>query len=252
MKKVFIGVGHGGTDPGAVANGLKEANLNLQMALELQRQLERHGVNTAISRTKDENDPLSEEIAEANAYRPDLAIDVHNNAGGGDGLEVLVQTNKYKEQSRAAAQAIEAATIAIGQNSRGIKTKLNSSKTDYFGFLRQVNAPAVIVEGAFVDNKNDAAQVDELHEQKAFGKAYAKGILKYFGIDWKEESTAGSETTKPPKEDSKTNYPEWQTSGLAALAKAGVITDSDYWKGRFNQAVTVGELVGILGKMLDK
>lgn len=186
MSKVFIGVGHGGSDPGAVANGLREADINLQMALELQRQLERHGVQTCISRTKDENDPLSEEISEANRYRPDLAVDVHNNAGGGDGFEAFVQTNVYQGKSRAAAQDIEAAVIAMGQNSRGIKTKLNSSKTDWFGFLREIDAPAILVEGAFVDNKNDAAQMDELHEQKAFGTAYAKGILKYLGICWQD------------------------------------------------------------------
>ena len=34
MKKVYIGVGHGGGDSGAVANGLKEKDLNLTTALE--------------------------------------------------------------------------------------------------------------------------------------------------------------------------------------------------------------------------
>ena len=195
MKKVFIGVGHGGSDPGAVANGLKEANINLQMALELKRQLERHGVAVGVSRVIDENDPLAEEIKEANAFVPDLAIDVHNNAGGGDGFEVYTQTNKYKAQSLSAAKAVEAAVKAIGQNSRGVKTRLNLSGTDYFGFLRQINAPSILTEGAFIDNKADVAQIDELYEQKAFGKAYAKGILSYLGIAWKEEGTVT--TSKP-------------------------------------------------------
>lgn len=194
MKKVFIGVGHGGGDPGAVANGLKESNINLQMALELKTQLERHGISVGISRQKDENDPLTEEINEANTYKPDLAIDVHNNAGGGDGFEVYVQTNSYKAQSQSAAKAIEAAVKAMGQNSRGVKTKLNSAGTDYFGFLRQINAPSILVEGAFIDNKADVTQMDELHEQKAFGKAYAKGILSHFGLSWIEEGISAAGT----------------------------------------------------------
>lgn len=37
MYKVFIGVGHGGTDPGAVANNLKEKDLTLQIALEAKK-----------------------------------------------------------------------------------------------------------------------------------------------------------------------------------------------------------------------
>lgn len=33
MPKVFIGVGHGGSDPGAVSNNTKEKDLNLSIAL---------------------------------------------------------------------------------------------------------------------------------------------------------------------------------------------------------------------------
>ena len=87
MAKVFIGVGHGGMDSGALGGGLREADVNLVMALTMAEELRRHGVQVAMSRTRDENDPLEEEITEANVYGPDLAIDVHNNAGGGDGFE---------------------------------------------------------------------------------------------------------------------------------------------------------------------
>ena len=87
MKKVFIGVGHGGSDPGAVANGFREKDLNLSVALACNEELARHGVTTLMSRTGDENDPLTDEIRECNAFAPDLAVDIHNNAGGGDGAE---------------------------------------------------------------------------------------------------------------------------------------------------------------------
>ena len=87
-KKVFIGIGHGGKDPGAVANGFSEKDLNLQIGLSCKTELERHGVLVGISRVRDENDPLSEEIKECNAFAPDLAVEIHNNAGGGDGAEI--------------------------------------------------------------------------------------------------------------------------------------------------------------------
>ena len=44
-----------------------------------------------------------------------------------------------------------------------------------------------VTEIAFIDNKEDVKCIDTLEEQKAFGIAYAKGILKYFGIEWEEE-----------------------------------------------------------------
>ena len=36
----------------------------------------------------------------------------------------------------------------------------------------------------FIDNPKDAQAIDTIEEQKAFGIAYAKGILKYFGINY--------------------------------------------------------------------
>jgi N-acetylmuramoyl-L-alanine amidase len=181
-KRVFIGVGHGGSDPGAVGF-VREEDANLTIALELKRLLEGAGVVVGISRLKDENDTLSEEIREANAFRPDFAIDVHNNAGGGDGFEVFVQTGVHATQSKKAGQLLDRYVKAMHQNSRGVKTKLNDAGKDYFGFLRQVNYPAVIVEGFFVDNKKDAADFDTATEQKKMAAAYAAAILEFLGVE---------------------------------------------------------------------
>lgn len=178
-KKVFIGVGHGGKDPGAVKY-LREEDVNLTMALACKELLEANGVTVAMSRTKDENDPLADEIKECNAFNPDLAIDVHNNAGGGDGFEAYYHIGGGV--SKTLAQNIETEIKAIGQNSRGIKTRKNSSGKDYYGFIRQTKAPAVIVEGVFVDNAKDVTIADTVEEQKQFGYAYARGILKTLGI----------------------------------------------------------------------
>lgn len=193
-KRVFIGVGHGGSDPGAVKY-VKEADANLQMALGLKAELERHGVTVGISRVKDENDPLTEEIKEVNAFAPDLAVECHNNAGGGDGFEVYRQTNGYAEQSLKLAQAIEKRVKESGQKSRGVKTRLNSAGTDYFGWCRQVKAPAVLCEGFFVDNKADSSDYNTAARQQAFGQVYALGVLDYLGIAIKPQ--AGAQPSKP-------------------------------------------------------
>lgn len=178
-KKVFLGVGHGGNDPGAVKY-IKEADVNLIMALACRDYLEKSGVIVKMSRTVDEDDPLSEEIRECNEFDPDLAIDIHNNSGGGDGFEVY--HCHRGGTSKTLAKNIETEVKKIGQNSRGLKVRLNSTGTDYYGFIRCISAPSVICEGVFVDNKADAAQADTKKEQKSFGVAYAKGILKTLGI----------------------------------------------------------------------
>ncbi|MGL5718029.1 MAG: N-acetylmuramoyl-L-alanine amidase [Paraclostridium sp.] len=187
-KKVFIGVGHGGSDPGAVANGLRESDINLVVANACREELERHGVEVKMSRYKDENDPVSEEIKECNAYGPNLAIDVHTNAGGGDGFEAFYYSNGGT--SKVLAQNIEAEVKNIGQNSRGCKTRLNSAGQDYYAFIRNTYAPAVILECAFIDNKTDVQIIDTIAEQKVFGVAYAKGILKTLGIAYKSPTSS--------------------------------------------------------------
>lgn len=188
-KKVFIGVGHGGADNGAVANGLREDNLNLAISLACRDELARHGVTVGISRTTDETDPLTDEVKECNAFNPDYAVEIHNNAGGGDGVEIFHHFGGGK--GKTLAQNILDEIIAIGQNSRGLKTKRNSSGKDYYGWIRNTKAPACLVECAFVDNKKDIAIVDTAAEQKKMGVAIAKGILKTLGIAYrqKEEKT---------------------------------------------------------------
>ena len=78
-KKVFISAGHGGSNPGAVGNGFKEKDLNLSIALACGNYLKARGVEVQMSRTKDENDDLGQEIRESNAFNPDVTVSIHNN-----------------------------------------------------------------------------------------------------------------------------------------------------------------------------
>lgn len=190
-KRVFLGVGHGGKDPGAMGNGFEEADLNLSIALACQAELVRHGVIVGMSRTKDENDDLPEEIRECNAFDPDIALDIHNNAGGGDGAEAY--HHHGGGTGKVLAENILAEIVKIGQNSRGAKIRKNANGDDYYGWIRLVNKPSVIVECAFVDNAKDIQIIDTAAEQKAMGIALAKGILKTLGIAYQQPQTAPTE-----------------------------------------------------------
>ena len=185
MVKVFIGVGHGGVDSGAAANGVKEKDLNLSIALACRDELERHGVSVKMSRSKDEDDPIGEEIKECNAYAPDLAVDIHNNAGGGDGAEVFYHHGGGK--GKTLAENILSEIVKLGQNSRGIKTRVNSQGKDYYAFIRNTSCPAVIVECAFVDNASDLRILATEGDKKEMGVAIAKGILKALGVAYQSE-----------------------------------------------------------------
>ena len=240
-KKVFIGIGHGGSDPGAVANGFKEADLNLVIGLACATELERHGVQVRTSRTKNENDPLTEEIKECNAYGPDLAVDIHINAGGGDGAEVYYYSGGGT--SKVLAENILAEIVKIGQNSRGIKTRVNANGTDYYGFIRETKAPATIVECAFIDNTTDIKIIDTTAEQKAMGVAIAKGILKTLGIAWKAPSAA-----KPAAKVD--NTPDaYAKAAVDKAIKKGVLAGTTGGDYKLHSAVTRQDLFVFLDRL---
>lgn len=220
MAKVYIGIGHGGSDPGAVANGFKEEDLNLAVGKACYNYLKARGVEVKISRTTDKAVELEQRIKEANSFKADLALDIHHNAGGGDGAEVY--HTRLFGKGHSLAKNILAEMEKIGQNSRGAKVRLNASGNDYFGFIRQTNMPSVLVECAFVDNKTDLKIVDTAAEQKKMGEAIAKGVLKQLGIADKviKEETTTSNTLYSVQVGSYKKK-ENAEAQLAKLKKAG-------------------------------
>lgn len=231
-KKVYIGVGHGGSDPGAVKY-LIEKDINLKMAKACRDYLKAAGVDTKISRETDKNSSINQKVSEANAWGADLALDIHNNAGGGNGAEVL-HSISYGTGA-VLAKNILTELEAIGQNSRGTKIRKNSAGKDYFGFIRSTNMPAVITECVFVDNAADAAQADTDEECKTFGVAIAKGVLKTLGIaDAKQAEPAKPSIPAEPATATKDGYIVRITASALNIRKGpgenykvvGVMTDN--------------------------
>ena len=194
-KKVYIGVGHGGKDPGAVAYGRKEKDMALDIAKATRDELIRHGVIVMLSRESDVSENLAARIKECNAFAPDIAADIHLNAGKGDGAEVY--HSKADTSDDILAKNILDEMTKIGQNSRGLKVKLLNDGRDYFGFVRQIKCDSVLVECAFIDNKTDVKIVDTLAERRTMGKAIAWGILKTLGVKYIEP--VKSETFLPER-----------------------------------------------------
>lgn len=180
MAKVYLSSGHGGADPGAVSGGFKEKDINLVITLSCMDYLVSAGVEVMMESKPYEDTSINDIVKECNRFNPNLAVEIHNNAGGGDGFEVY--HTRAGGTGKLLSQNIEEQVIKIGQNSRGVKTKVNQAGVDYYGFIRATYCPAVIVECAFLDHPEDLEQIDTAEEQKSFGIAIAKGILKTLGI----------------------------------------------------------------------
>lgn len=240
MIKVFLSAGHGGSDPGAVAYGMKEKDINLQTLLACKEVLEAHGINVVCSRTSDENDPVAQEVAEANASGADLAVSFHANAGGGDGFEALC--NLANADAMNIARLAEKHIKAIGQNSRGIKSGMKLK------FIKGTKMTAVLFESFFVDNDADNNIGDTVAEQRAFGVAYAKAILEHLGIKYNAagagagaaESNKKPEADKIPDAAAKGAYlVKITASALNVRAGAGIVH-------KINTVVHAGEVYTIV------
>ena len=179
MPKVFLSAGHGGSDPGAVANGLYEKSINLNTMIACREVLVKHGVDVVCSRTTDVDDPVSQEVKEANASGADIAVSFHANAGGGDGFEAFYYGSSDK--GKKLASLLEKHVKAFGQNSRGLKVG------NHLYFIKNTKMTAVLVESFFVDSV-DRKIGDTTAEQKAFGVTYAKAILEYLGITYNKKA----------------------------------------------------------------
>lgn len=189
MIKVFISAGHGGRDSGAVGNGLLEKDINLSISKACASYLDSCGLLVKLSRDKDENDPIGEEVNEANAFNADIAISFHNNAGGGNGSETWYYT--HCQTSKKLAEYMETASKQLGQNSRGVKP------TTSLYFLSKTKMPAVLVETAFIDNSDDICIIDNEDKQRNFGVAYARAILNFIA----EQFDIPQPTPNLPKEE---------------------------------------------------
>lgn len=174
-KKIYINPGHSDKDPGAVGYE-RERDLNVRTAKYMNAYL-RDKYDCQLKMTPGSNNNPYDVAKDANSWGADLFVSIHNNAGGGDGYEALV----YSEKRKALGQVFEKHVKAIGQNSRGVKYRPG------LVVLRDTNMPAVLNEGAFVDNKKDIEDWNDDAELKKLGIAYAKAAAEFLKLEKKVE-----------------------------------------------------------------
>ena len=193
---IYIAAGHGGSDPGAVSGKYIEKALTLKTALACQNYLKNYDCETIMARTADVDCKVAHKMVAVEQKRPSLVLEIHYNAGGGEGCEVYYWHNHAP--SKSLAQKVLAEMTALGQKSRGIKA--SQPNTNYnFGMCRQsswTNVPSILGEYAFVDNAKDQAKINSDAKLKAVGEAYAKAAVAYLGlkkkaIDPPKPSTGG-------------------------------------------------------------
>lgn len=182
MKKIMLDPGHGGKDSGASANGMLEKNMNLEVANILKRMLDQKGFEVQMTRYQDTFVELSDRCRLSNAFNADLFISIHFNAGGGSGYEVYYFGDS--PIGSALAEKIGAEFSKV-QKKRYIGNKpMAGTKTWNYYVLKNTNAPSVLTEYLFIDNKEDLAKYDPNLQAKQIFDA----ICNYYKIASIEEA----------------------------------------------------------------
>lgn len=183
IKKIYINPGHSNSDPGAVGYET-ERELNVKVS-NYQRAYLLSNYVCKVRMNPGTMGDLSSITKDANNWGANLFVSNHFNAGGGDGYEALVYGNNRVQLG----EVFEKHAKAAGQNSRGVKLRPD------LAVLRDTDMPAVLNEGAFVDNKRDIQDWNEDSELKKLGEAYAKAAAEFLSLPKKKNTTNTNTST---------------------------------------------------------
>lgn len=186
-KVIALDAGHGGKDPGKVAqDGTEEKGINLEITKKLQAFLEEGGavvINTRVSDNavgENKRMDLKNRVEITKANKADMLVSIHQNSYPQDSVKgAQVFYNKNSEASKQLAYSIQKRLkdVADSKNDRVAKANAN------YYILKQVDVPAVIVECGFLSNSVEKQKLTSSEYQEKIAWAIYMGILEYYGED---------------------------------------------------------------------
>lgn len=191
-KKVVIDAGHGGSDSGAIGNGIIEKNLTLDISKYMYDRLKELGVPVKLTRNSDVDLPASERpqrvLDQYGNGKDVIVISNHINAGGAEGAEVIYALRNKDTLAKKILDELEKQGQLVRKYyQRRLPRDYNK---DYYYMLRNTpNTEALIVEYGFLDNTSDANKLK--NNYKKYAEAVVKAITEYAG--YKYVPLAGSD-----------------------------------------------------------
>ena len=173
FSTVVIDAGHGGHDPGGIPqNIIPEKGVALDVVLRLNRELQRAGFKTILTRSDDTFVPLGTRVAIANAHPEAIFVSIHFDASPRAGA-CGVGTHFASPGEAPLASFIQRhlMTTTNGTN-RGIKNAR-------FCVLRNTRDRAVLVECGFLTNPHDAALAQRASYRQKLAEQICAGIFEY-------------------------------------------------------------------------
>ena len=189
---VMIDPGHGGDNLGGQYNQFMEKEMTMKTALAMKSRLEKfEGVTVYLTHenTSAPDMSLTERAQFSKSVDADFLFSLHYNKSSDNrlyGCEVWTSAfdQFYVKGTQFGLIEMEALTN-YGLYNRGIKTRLNSKGTDYYGIIqhaKEYDIPCVIIEHCHMDDENDIPFLQRENALKIFGELDADSVAKYFHL----------------------------------------------------------------------
>ena len=172
-KTIVVDAGHGGSDPGAIRDNIKEKDINLAVALEFASLLRQYGAEVVLTRSDDTFVTLYERADKANRTNADLFISIHANSHDNPtahGIEVFYGWDHSLDLARTIERHLR---LELGRHSRGVK------HYRYY-VIRATKMPAVLVELGFITNKEDREKFLDPNFARDHALVLLKAVMDYF------------------------------------------------------------------------
>ena len=172
-NKVVLDAGHGGSDYGAIREGINEKDITLDVTRRVDAILRSKGYKTALVRTEDVYVSLEDRVDFSENEEPEIFVSIHVNSAVSTDPSGI-ETHWYHDYSKELADVVHkhlVSEVPYTKNRGLFKSK--------FYVINHTTVPAILCEIGFlsnVDERNDL--ITDLRKQKT-AKAIAEGIIEY-------------------------------------------------------------------------
>ena len=216
VHTIVVDAGHGGSDPGAISpGGLREKDVTLAVALDLEQRLVARGFNVVMTRRRDATLSLEERTALAEGAGSDVFLSVHVNAAprsSAHGIETYyldrtherhtlrvaarengvpaaaldplqravagLRVSEVGMQSASLARAVHGELIRGVQGAFGQVANLGV-KQGPFHVLFLSGAPSILVEVGFLTHREEARRLQSRWYRSVVAEHLARGLAVY-------------------------------------------------------------------------
>jgi|GEM_PF-1838620 len=244
--KIVIDPGHGGTEPGAIANGYKEKDINLPLSLKVKDLLKDY-CEVIMTRTSDIDMSLSARAKVAKDNNADLLLSLHHNAydGKANGCEAIYSIKATEDCKHLADALVKGMVSEIGVIYRRIFSKESTTIAgqDWYGIPRySLPVQSIILESFFMDHKGDFGKMNLNKQAYAIANViknhYKLGVNAMNPIMGKSQATAEQMNTfikrvnpNAPDNLGQMYIEEGETEGVRGdIAFAQALKETNYWR----------------------